>query len=44
MKFYTGNTAFSIKKAEQILGFVPKIDLNEGLRLTADWLVDKNRI
>ena len=44
MKFYTGNTAFSIKKAEQVLGFVPKIDLKEGLRLTAGWLVDKNRI
>jgi nucleoside-diphosphate-sugar epimerase len=44
MKFYTGNTAFSIKKGEKILGFVPKIDLTEGLSLTADWLVENNRI
>ena len=44
MKFYTGNTAFSIKKAEQVLGFVPKIGLKEGLELTADWLMENNRI
>ena len=44
MKFYTGNTAFSIRKAERILGFIPKIGLKEGLHLTAEWLVDNNRI
>jgi nucleoside-diphosphate-sugar epimerase len=44
MKFYTGNTAFSIKKAEQVLDFVPKVELEEGLSLTAGWLMDKNRI
>jgi nucleoside-diphosphate-sugar epimerase len=44
MKFYTGNTAFSINKAEQVIGFVPKIGLREGLDLTADWLMENNRI
>jgi dihydroflavonol-4-reductase len=44
LKFYTGNTAFSINKAEQILGFIPEIDLEEGLRMTAKWLVENNRI
>jgi nucleoside-diphosphate-sugar epimerase len=44
MKFYTGNTAFSIKKAEHVLGFVPKINLAQGLQLTAEWLVENKRI
>ncbi|MFC1923549.1 NAD-dependent epimerase/dehydratase family protein [Chloroflexota bacterium] len=44
MKFYTGNTAFSINKAEQVIGFVPKIGLKEGLDMTADWLMENNRI
>jgi nucleoside-diphosphate-sugar epimerase len=44
MKFYTGNTAFSIKKAEQVIGFVPKIGLKEGLELTAGWLMENDKI
>jgi dihydroflavonol-4-reductase len=44
MKFYTGNTAFTIKKAERGIGFVPKIGLKEGLELTAGWLMENDRI
>lgn len=44
MKFYTGNTAFSIKKAEQVLGFQPRVSLGLGLNLTRDWLVDNGRL
>ena len=44
MKFYTGNTAFSIEKAEKTLDFHPHIALEDGLRSTAKWLRDKKRI
>ena len=44
MKFYTGNTAFSIHKAQSQLNFQPQIGLGEGLRLTANWLSENNRI
>lgn len=44
MKFYTGNTAFSIRKAQQFLGFQPRVSLGEGLNLTRDWLFENGRI
>lgn len=44
LKFYTGNTAFSIDKAEQVLGFTPQVSLEAGLGLTRDWLVEMGRI
>ncbi len=44
LKFYTGNTAFSIKKAETVLDFHPRIDLQDGLKMTAAWLREENRI
>jgi nucleoside-diphosphate-sugar epimerase len=44
MKFYTGNTAFSIKKAEAILDFQPQVALEDGLLLTSDWLHEMNGI
>jgi nucleoside-diphosphate-sugar epimerase len=42
MKFYTGNTAFSIHKAQSQLNFQPQIGLDEGLQMTANWLIDQN--
>lgn len=44
MKFYTGNTAFTIEKAEKDLGFCPKIELAEGLGKTYQWLKQNHRI
>ena len=44
MKFYTGNTAFSIRKAESDLGYHPQVDLQEGLDRTKHWLVEEGRI
>jgi nucleoside-diphosphate-sugar epimerase len=44
MKFYTGNTAFSIEKAAIALDFRPQVSLEDGLRLTSDWLHEKKRI
>ncbi len=38
MKFYTGNTAFSIKKAEAMLDFQPQVELRVGLSCMYDWL------
>jgi nucleoside-diphosphate-sugar epimerase len=37
MKFYTGNTAFSIKKAENLLNFIPQTNLDRGLHNTYLW-------
>lgn len=44
MKFYTGNTSFSIRKAEQILGFRPSVSLEDGVSFTRDWLLENGRI
>lgn len=35
--FFRKNRSFSIEKAQRLLGFEPKTDMKEGLRLTADW-------
>jgi len=34
LKFFTGNTAFRTEKARRLLGFVPRVELEEGLRRT----------
>jgi nucleoside-diphosphate-sugar epimerase len=44
MKFYTGNNAFTIEKAQVNLGFHPKTELAEGLGKTYQWLKQNNRI
>lgn len=44
MKFYTGNTAFRIDKAEKLLDFHPHIELEVGLQNTADWLQANKRL
>lgn len=44
LKFYTGNTAFSIKKAETQLNFHPMVELQQGLDLTARWLRENERL
>jgi nucleoside-diphosphate-sugar epimerase len=38
LKFFTGNTAFNTGRAQTILGFRPKIQLEEGLDRTGAWL------
>lgn len=35
--FFTKNRAFDISKAKRILGYRPKVDIEEGVRLTVDW-------
>jgi nucleoside-diphosphate-sugar epimerase len=35
--FFRKNRAFSIEKAHRVLGFSPKVDLEEGLQRTATW-------
>ncbi len=35
--FFTKSRAFRIDKAERLLGFRPKVDVEAGLRRTADW-------
>jgi nucleoside-diphosphate-sugar epimerase len=44
LKFYTGNTAFSIEKARTALGFNPKVDLEEGLERTYHWLQQEGKL
>jgi nucleoside-diphosphate-sugar epimerase len=38
LKFYTGNTAFSIEKVDELLEFRPKTRLAQGIQRTYDWL------
>jgi nucleoside-diphosphate-sugar epimerase len=35
--FFTKSRAFSIEKARRLLGYAPRVELDEGIRLTADW-------
>ncbi len=37
MAFFKKSRAFSIDKASKLLGYRPKIDLETGIRLTAEW-------
>lgn len=43
IKFYTGNTAFSIERAEKLLNFKPKTHLSRGLHNTYLWLQEKHQ-
>jgi nucleoside-diphosphate-sugar epimerase len=38
IKFMTLNLDFSIEKAQQLLGYAPQVDFQEGMRETLDWL------
>lgn len=40
--FFIKDRAFDISKAKKILGYSPKVNLDEGLRITADWYLNKN--
>ena len=35
--FFTHNRAFSTEKAQRLIGYAPRVNLEEGLRQTADW-------
>lgn len=35
--FFTKNRAFDISKAKSILSYQPKVDIEDGIRLTVDW-------
>jgi nucleoside-diphosphate-sugar epimerase len=37
VEFFELDRAFSIQKARRILGYEPKVGLDEGLRRTAEW-------
>jgi nucleoside-diphosphate-sugar epimerase len=40
LDFFTKSRAFDIRKAREELGFQPKVDLETGLRRTAQWYRD----
>ncbi len=40
--FFVKDRAFDISKAKRILGYSPKVSLDEGLKITADWYL-KNK-
>jgi nucleoside-diphosphate-sugar epimerase len=42
LDFFTKDRAFDISKAKSILGYNPQIDLDEGLRRTAEWYIKNN--
>ncbi len=44
MAFFKKNRAFSIEKAKNILGFRPRVDLKQGIHLTAKWYLEKGLI
>jgi nucleoside-diphosphate-sugar epimerase len=42
--WYRQNRAFSIDRARSELGYIPRVSINEGLRLTGDWYKRKRII
>ena len=40
--FFTKSRAFDISKAKKLLGYQPKINLKEGIKLTSDWYKENN--
>jgi nucleoside-diphosphate-sugar epimerase len=42
--FFIKDRAFDISKAKNILGYSPKVSLDEGLKITADWYLEKKWI
>jgi dihydroflavonol-4-reductase len=42
--FFKKNRAFSIRKAKDVLGYEPKIDMKTGINLTAQWYLDNGFI
>lgn len=39
--FFIKDRAFDISKAKRLLGYQPKVSLDEGLKITADWYKEK---
>ena len=37
VRFYRNNRAFSTEKAGRLLGYEPRVDLDEGMRRTVAW-------
>lgn len=44
MAFYKKSRAFSIEKARNLLGYRPKVDLETGIHLTAQWYMENGLI
>ncbi|WDP90776.1 MAG: NAD-dependent epimerase/dehydratase family protein [Desulfobacter sp.] len=44
VEFFALDRAFSINKAKRILGYEPKVSLQEGIRKTARWYIDNKLI
>ena len=42
LSFFSSNRSFSIEKARSLLGYQPKVDLEEGFRRTVDWYYETN--
>lgn len=40
--FFVKDRAFDISKAKRIIGYQPKVALEEGLKITADWYLKSN--
>ena len=41
MKFMTLNLAYSIDKAKRELGYCPKVDFQDGIKIALDWITGK---
>lgn len=42
VEFFIKDRAFDISKAKRLLGYQPQVDLDHGLRMTADWYRTQN--
>lgn len=44
LDFFTKDRAFDISKAKKILGYSPKVSLEEGLKITAEWYLKEGML
>lgn len=44
VRFYRNNRAFALDKARRVLGYEPRIDLDEGLRRTVAWYREQGHL
>ncbi len=44
VRFFKNNRAFTIEKARRVLGYEPRVDLDEGMRRTVAWYREKGHL
>ena len=44
VRYITRTATYSLRASREVLGYAPKVDLDEGMRLTEAWLREKGYV